>query len=711
MAQEKILAFTIKAEGTEKTILSINNLNKANKELRAELRALDLETVQGQKRRKEINTQVEANTEIIKANSDSYTQQKMNIGNYKSALEGLPAPLQSTIAMVQRLSKAFLALLKNPIVLLITAIVTALAILVKAFKSTDDGGTKVEAMMKAVGVAINIVWQRVQLLASALANLFKGDFVAASEDFSKAIAKSEVSMRDAMRTAYEYVIAIDRLNDAETNYISQRAKNANMIAKLEAMAMDAMLDPDKRRQALKQALAIGEQQVKDEKKIADERYQITVKQFADQYSLTTEQLDKLVKADSDTADKLLANDKALRDARSSMGDIKYKELEELYAKTIDMDTRFYEENRRNFWRLGTLEKEIFDQRAKMREALMKEDERISKLQKAEQDRLIKQKAEELKIEQDFMKQVNDEWQKMEEDRLKRALEVIKFNAETETDIRILSIENEWDRRAEIIRVQYEQELQWAMEHGADLEAVKEKYRLIEEENEKDKSRRLGDYRKEAINATMEIAAGLLDIKSRQLDQEMQKELSNVNLTEQQKEGIRKKYAKEQQKIDVKQSIIAGAQAVLNALLTKPFIPAGLIAGATAVAMTGIQIAQIKAQKYESGGKVQPGHELPGSSPHEDNTLALVKPGEVILNERQQALLGGASTFRKIGVKGFAEGGLVGGIRMPQLNLTNDNKELAKELAKLINDKKVVLNINELNYRQGELTQINTSSGL
>jgi len=42
----------------------------------------------------------------------------------------------------------------------------------------------------------------------------------------------------------------------------------------------------------------------------------------------------------------------------------------------------------------------------------------------------------------------------------------------------------------------------------------------------------------------------------------------------------------------------------------------------------------------------------------DNVLATVKRGEVVLNERQQAALGGAATFRSIGVPGFATGGMV-----------------------------------------------------
>jgi hypothetical protein len=42
----------------------------------------------------------------------------------------------------------------------------------------------------------------------------------------------------------------------------------------------------------------------------------------------------------------------------------------------------------------------------------------------------------------------------------------------------------------------------------------------------------------------------------------------------------------------------------------------------------------------------------------DNVLATVRRGEVVLNQRQQAALGGADVFRSIGVPGFADGGAV-----------------------------------------------------
>jgi hypothetical protein len=56
----------------------------------------------------------------------------------------------------------------------------------------------------------------------------------------------------------------------------------------------------------------------------------------------------------------------------------------------------------------------------------------------------------------------------------------------------------------------------------------------------------------------------------------------------------------------------------------------------------------------------------------DNVLAYVKRGEVVLNQRQQSLLGGSPTFRRIGIKGFAEGGIVPPISAPIQALSGNN---------------------------------------
>lgn len=131
------------------------------------------------------------------------------------------------------------------------------------------------------------------------------------------------------------------------------------------------------------------------------------------------------------------------------------------------------------------------------------------------------------------------------------------------------------------------------------------------------------------------------------------------------EALKKQQFERDKKFQLAHAIISGAAAIINGFLTIPFIPAGIIAGALATALTAVQIATIESQHYARGGKVEDAgngkitkqSNIP-TQPNGDSVLATVKPGEVILNEEQQRAIGGPEIFRQIGVPGFAAGGRI-----------------------------------------------------
>lgn len=72
---------------------SINRLVAANKKLRTERDNINKSTVEGAARIKELNQQINANTNSISSNTDELIQNKMNVGNYKGALKDLKREL------------------------------------------------------------------------------------------------------------------------------------------------------------------------------------------------------------------------------------------------------------------------------------------------------------------------------------------------------------------------------------------------------------------------------------------------------------------------------------------------------------------------------------------------------------------------------------------------------------------------------------------
>ena len=155
------------------------------------------------------------------------------------------------------------------------------------------------------------------------------------------------------------------------------------------------------------------------------------------------------------------------------------------------------------------------------------------------------------------------------------------------------------------------------------------------------------------------------IRARILQKQIQQQQELLKKQQQEAEIAQKKQAKTEKKIAIAQSIIQGTLAVLRALNTFPgppvTIPVAIATGVFAAAQT----ATIAAQPLATGGivgisgrRVNDRQNMP-SRANGDNVLATVRRGEVVLNERQQSALGGARTFRAIGVPGFAEGGAIG----------------------------------------------------
>jgi hypothetical protein len=171
-----------------------------------------------------------------------------------------------------------------------------------------------------------------------------------------------------------------------------------------------------------------------------------------------------------------------------------------------------------------------------------------------------------------------------------------------------------------------------------------------------------------LEAKAEKASG---IRKKRIEKDIaaQKELLKQQQAE--AEAIRIKAAKEEKRIAIIQAIIQGALAVTKAFAQGSF----LLAVPTGIAVAA-QIATIAAQPLAEGGvvtgqRVNQKQNIPTRS-NGDNVLAYVKRGEVVLNQRQQSLLGGSPTFRRIGIKGFADGGIVPPISAPLSAISNDN---------------------------------------
>ena len=205
---------------------------------------------------------------------------------------------------------------------------------------------------------------------------------------------------------------------------------------------------------------------------------------------------------------------------------------------------------------------------------------------------------------------------------------------------------------------------------------------------------------ESIEARMATATGF---QKEQLQQQLDNERNKEKAIAAEKARLEKQEGQRAKAFAVIQSIINTALAVTKAFATVPppaNIAAAIFAGAAGAAQTAIIAAQPAAKGARIGsvepvstGLIVAPQNIP-TLPNGDNVLATVKRGEVVLNESQQVALGGAPTFRSIGVPGFAGGGVIGeALGAPDLSgITN------AERVKLLED-----NLKQLT-RQTEATE-------
>jgi hypothetical protein len=282
----------------------------------------------------------------LKNLDSSMGKHNRNVGNYESALEGLPGGFGAASKGAIGLGKQLWALVANPIGAIIAAIVLYLAALYKAFTSTDSGANMFAAGMEIVSAVIDVVRQRLAGVATGIVELFKGNWKESMAAFKEGFRGIGDQMTDATKAAVDYTYAIDALGDSEDNYISKRADNANKIAKLEFIVADKGEGTKKRREALDAALAMSKEESEHNKLMAEKNLQIEL----DYLAAKTDSRDKA--SAEEIKAFLLMSDEEQKNAKSSLklvrnnNEAKFKELEELYAKSIDADTAYFEENKK-----------------------------------------------------------------------------------------------------------------------------------------------------------------------------------------------------------------------------------------------------------------------------------------------------------------------------------------------------------------------------
>lgn len=510
-------------------------------------------------------------TNALKKEEMATGDARRNVGNYQSALDGLPGPLGRATSSIKMMSKSLAALIANPVVLVITAIIGILAVLFKAFKSTDDGATELNARMEQMRVLFDKIRQRAVDLINEMKNLRDAikDVNTELEETNPILAKTLEFIRrwanalatlgfsefarllkqqtqvidEATEYAKKYIYALDALNDAEVNYTNVRAANLRQIAKLEAEAQDKTLDPKIRKKALDEAIRLSEQELEKTKEFADKRFNEELKYTAAKYGLKQQEIRDFIALDDEQATAAMKSNAALADFRNKLNDEGYKKLEELYSKSIEADTAFFREQKRNISKMASFEEEI------RRDKESADKKALNKKKKASEDavNLMQHELDKWKIaNRDKLKNLQAELVDKEKEILRKRLDE-KLITQQDYDLKILQLES-------------------------DLQvALKEKRKEFQEKTKQDRIEALETNYQNELSIAGENMFAQIALERQMLETRRQQEVENAKKIGADVSLINKKYKKaelalEQAVVDTKLSIAGSFAGNLASLL-------------------------------------------------------------------------------------------------------------------------------------------------
>jgi len=358
---------------------TLEKLAARNKQLREEQRKLNLETKQGIARNKEINAEINKNTAFTKKNSDQLVQHRINVGNYSSALGGLPGP----IGMAATAFKSFTAvILANPIGAVILAIVGAIALLVKAFKGTEEGGDRIVRVFAQIKAVIDAVFDRVKNLATGLFKVFSGE--AKLKDLKGTFAGLGDEIKREVDLAGQLADMMDQLEDREIDMIVISADRKAKIDKLREAAADSNKTDKEKLSLLSQA-----KKLIDEEAAAQQKLQLT--RIANELGLTDEaQVLERINQVRKEGKQITLDEIGLAIATN----VDRKRVNELLAQYIGFEEQAATESRRLVTTMSTLAEGV------------KKEAEFQELANAAGKKTIEIKQEQTKTVQDYFDKAN-----------------------------------------------------------------------------------------------------------------------------------------------------------------------------------------------------------------------------------------------------------------------------------------------------------------
>lgn len=311
MADQKIIAATVQID-TDAATKNMLKLKGTVEDLRKEFKKTEAGSDEQLAAYKKLAA---AEEELAKANkqlADSNKEAISHFSKLKGGLNEMPGAAGAAGKGITALSGTLKALLANPVVLVITAIIGALALLYKAFTSTNDGADKTEQVMAGLGAVMDVIRDRVLKIAGAIAKFFSGDFKGALSDARAAVSGIGDEIAEEFRKAAEATARLQEVEDAMRNLGVTRAKLNRDLARTKEIITDENASFDEKKKAIEEVRVAEGKQTEQELENAKKK----LKALQDKNNLSDKSDEKLQEEADAQAAVYALEEKSAADIRS-----------------------------------------------------------------------------------------------------------------------------------------------------------------------------------------------------------------------------------------------------------------------------------------------------------------------------------------------------------------------------------------------------------
>ncbi len=242
MADKQIIAATLQVD-TGSSNANIKEVNKSLSDVKTSL--------------KDTGTTAANTSKQVQESGESF-------GKLKEQMTALPGPLGQAGEGVNKLSSTFKALLANPVVLIITAIIAVLALLYKAFTNSFEGGQKMEQVFAGIKAVGQSLIDNITKIVGAIGKLLTLDFSGAIKDL-KGVVNEAGAAYNAMA---ELTKQAQGLHKEQLQNDLDQAVRAKKLAQLREEATDETIPIAKRKAALKELQADAQADAKNDLELA-----------------------------------------------------------------------------------------------------------------------------------------------------------------------------------------------------------------------------------------------------------------------------------------------------------------------------------------------------------------------------------------------------------------------------------------------------------